>query len=74
MLTVKLAGVDFVVVKRLERRGMAPGINRADVLVRVEIGLAQPIGREQMTQVEAGSENAKLCPLISATVFMPDPG
>src|SRR6516164_5270898 len=39
-----------MVVERLERRGMAAGKDRADVLVGVEPGLAQTIGWEQMAR------------------------
>jgi len=50
LLAVQLAGIDFMVVERFERRGMAAGKDRADVFVGVEPGLAQPIGWEQMAR------------------------
>jgi hypothetical protein len=50
LLAVELAGIDFVVVEGLERRGMAPGIDRADILIRVEPRLAQPVSREEMSR------------------------
>ena len=46
LLAVELTGIDLVVVKRLKRRGMAPGKDSADILVGVEPGLAQSVGRE----------------------------
>ena len=50
LLAVQLAGIDFMVVERFERRGMAARKDRADVFVGVEPGLAQPIGWEQMAR------------------------
>ncbi len=48
LFAVQFAGVDLVIINGLERRRVAAGVDRLDILVGIEPGLAQPIGREQM--------------------------
>src|SRR5215469_6882746 len=54
LLAVELAGIHLVVVERFERGRMASGIERPDVLVRVQSRLAQTVNRKQMPRGRGG--------------------
>ena len=66
LFAVQLAGVDLVIINGLERRRVAAGVDRLDILVGIEPGLAQPIGREQMA---GGRSRIRECKGVAADVL-----